>query len=81
MAPDTLVASDIHRAIKSAAGNLAVSLELFDVYRGTGVVAGSRSLAFRLRLQAGDRTLTDDEVAAVRQKCIDAAAKLGATLR
>jgi phenylalanyl-tRNA synthetase beta chain len=58
-----------------------VSLDIFDIYRGKGVAEGSRSLAFRLRLQAPDRTLTDDEVAGVRQKCIDAAAKLGATLR
>ena len=81
VAPDSLVASDIQRAIKSAAGNLAVSLDLFDVYRGAGVAEGSRSLAFRLRLQAADRTLTDDEVAGVRQKCIDAVGKLGASLR
>lgn len=81
VAPDTVVASDIQRALKSAAGQLAVSLDIFDIYRGKGVAEGSRSLAFRLRLQAPDRTLTDDEVAGVRQKCIDAAAKLGATLR
>ena len=79
--PDAVVASDIQRALKSAAGQLAVSLDIFDIYRGKGVAEGSRSLAFRLRLQAPDRTLTDDEVAGVRQKCIDAAAKLGATLR
>ncbi|MEY2626975.1 MAG: phenylalanyl-tRNA synthetase beta chain [Actinomycetota bacterium] len=81
VASDDLAAFDLHRALKSAAGNLAVSLELFDVYRGKGVESGSRSLAYRLRLQAADRTLTDDEVSAVRQKCIDAAAKVGAVLR
>jgi phenylalanyl-tRNA synthetase beta chain len=81
VAPDTLVAADVHRAIKSAAGNMAVSLELFDVYRGKGVAEGSRSLAYRLRLQAADRTLTDDEVAGIRAKCIAAAEKLGAKLR
>ncbi|MEY3166755.1 MAG: Ferredoxin-fold anticodon binding domain, partial [Actinomycetota bacterium] len=41
----------------------------------------SRSLAFRLRLQAHDRTLTDADVATVREKCIAGAAKLGAQLR
>jgi phenylalanyl-tRNA synthetase beta chain len=81
VAPDAVSAADVHRALKSAAGNLAVVLELFDVYRGKGVAEGSRSLAYRLRLQAPDRTLTDDEVAAVRQKCIAAAEKLGAKLR
>ena len=42
---------------------------------------GSRSLAYRLRLQAGDRTLTDADVAQVRDKVVAAAAKLGAQLR
>ena len=81
VAADTVAAADVHRALKSAAGNLAVGLDLFDVYRGKGVPEGSRSLAYRLRLQAADRTLTDDEVAGVRQKCIAAAEKLGANLR
>ncbi len=46
-----------------------------------GVADGERSLAFRLRLQAGDHTLTDDELTAVRAKVVAAVAKLGATLR
>ena len=52
------------RAIAGAAGELLADLELFDVYRGPGIDAGQRSLAFRLRLQAADHTLTDAEVAA-----------------
>jgi phenylalanyl-tRNA synthetase beta subunit len=32
-------------------------------------------------LQAVDRTLTDSEVTTIRQRCLDAAAKLGAHLR
>jgi phenylalanyl-tRNA synthetase beta chain len=40
-------------------------VELFDVYRGKGLPDGSKSLAFALTFRAGDRTLTDDEVAKV----------------
>jgi len=54
---------------------------LFDVYRGQGVGGGSRSLAYRLRLQALDRTLDDTELASIRDKAIAAVTKLGATLR
>ena len=43
--------------------------------------ADSRSLAYRLRLQALDRTLTDDELTELRNKIIAGVAKLGATLR
>jgi phenylalanyl-tRNA synthetase beta chain len=53
---------------------------LFDVYR-SDASSESRSLAFRLRLQAADRTLTDADIAEVRDKCIAGAGKLGAQLR
>lgn len=79
--PDSVPAERIDKALRQAAGSLLVDLELFDVYRGPGVEPGARSLAFRLRLQALDRTLTDADVADVRRACIAAAAKAGAVLR
>jgi len=78
---DDVPAERLDKAIRQGAGNLLVSLELFDVYRGESVGADRRSLAFRLRLQAPDRNLTDADVAAVRDKVAAAAAKLGAELR
>jgi len=52
------------------------------VYRGQGVAEGKRSLAYALRLQAADRTLTDADVAATRGQIIDAVqSQLPATLR
>ncbi|MGB8861223.1 MAG: phenylalanine--tRNA ligase subunit beta [Ilumatobacteraceae bacterium] len=79
--PLTVTAEKVDKAIRQAAGALLVDLTLFDVYRGDGLPAGTRSLAYRLRLQALDRTLTDDDVASVRAKAEAASAKLGATLR
>ncbi len=78
---ETVPADKLDKAIRQAAGNLLVDVALFDVYRGVGVAEGSRSLAYRLRLQAHDHTLTDTEVAAVRTKIVTVAAKLGAHLR
>lgn len=78
--PSSVTAEKIDKALRQAAGSLLVSLELFDVYRADAS-AESRSLAFRLRLQAADRTLTDADIAAVRDRCVAAAAKLGAPLR
>lgn len=61
---------------------LVWSVRLFDVYRGVPVADGSRSLAFAIRLQAVDRTLTDTEVAEVRTGLINAVEQAhGATLR
>ena len=78
---DAVPAEKLDKAIRQAASGLLVDLSLFDVYRGAGVVDGSRSLAYRLRLQAADRTLTDTEVAAVRAKIVAVTGKLGAQLR
>ena len=75
-------ADAVGRCLRDAAGDLLVDLSLFDVYRGDAVREGRRSLAFALRLQATDRTLTDAEVAELRQRCIDAVeGSLPATLR
>ena len=79
--PDSVIAETVEKAIKQAAGALLVELALFDVYRGAGVADGSRSLAYRLRLQALDRTLGVVELTDLRNKVITGVAKLGATLR
>lgn len=50
------------------------SVQLFDVFRGESVGEGKRSLAYRIRVQALDHTLKDEELAGLRQKLIDAAA-------
>ena len=70
---DAVPAGDLQATIRGAAGELLVDLALFDVYRGSQVADGHRSLAYRLRFQALDRTLTDAEVATIRQRIIDAA--------
>lgn len=79
--PETCSASDLHRALRQAGGKRVVSVELFDVYRGAGVPDGSRSLAFRLRLQEESSTVNERTVADVREACRAAAAKLGGELR
>jgi phenylalanyl-tRNA synthetase beta chain len=79
--PDDVAAERVEKAIRQAGSALLVGLELFDVYRGSGVAVGARSLAYRLRLQAADRTLADDDVATVRQRVDAAVAKLGGRLR
>ena len=79
--PEDVPAEKLGKAIRQGAGSLLVDLDLFDVYRGDGIGAGRRSLAYRLRLQAPDRNLTDADVADVRQRVTKATAKLGAELR
>jgi phenylalanyl-tRNA synthetase beta chain len=80
--PEPVPAEAVEATLRSGAGALLERISLFDAYRGTGLVEGTRSLAFRLRFTAPDRTLTDADVASVRQACIDAVTGAhGATLR
>ena len=74
-------AASISRALKQATGSALDGLQIFDVYRGADLPSGSRSIGFRIRLRASDRTLTDDEVAEIRGRCIEAVAKVGGRLR
>lgn len=70
-APVEVSVANLQRSITKAAGKLLESVELFDEYRGENVPQGQRSLAFRLIYRAGDRTLTDEEVAPAMQKVRD----------
>ena len=65
-------ASAVEQTLRRAAGDELQGLQLFDVFRSDQMAQGSRSLAFSLKLQAKDRTLTDEEVGGVRQRCIQA---------
>ena len=78
----SVLASDVESALRSGAGELLESLRLFDVYEGPQVGEGRKSLAFALRLRAPDRTLSVDDITAVREGALAAAAAaVGASLR
>ena len=79
---DAFPASAVEAALRRAAGEFLVHLHLFDVFRNPERLGPEcRSVAWRLRLQAADRTLTDAEVGKIRTACITAATTAGATLR
>jgi len=65
-------ATDLLATLEDAAGDLLGWVRLFDTYRGEGVREGHRSLAYRVRLQAVDRTLTETEIADARDRLIAA---------
>ncbi len=75
-------AAALHATLAGAGGDLLEHVWLFDAYRSAQLGPGRRSLAFRLRFRAHDRTLADTDLAAVRQRAIDAVvAGHGAELR
>ncbi len=58
--PENVPASQVQHLIERV--RLVERAELFDVYAGENVPEGTRSLAFRIRFRASDRTLTNEDV-------------------
>jgi phenylalanyl-tRNA synthetase beta chain len=72
----------VRDALATGAGELLEDLRLFDVYTGSPVPAGSRSLAYAFTFRAADRTLTTEEARAAFESAVaTAASATGATLR
>ena len=79
--PNDVTVMAMQDAITAALGDICESVRCFDVYSGGQVPAGHRSLAFALRLRAGDRTLSEAELADARERAVAAGAALGGQLR
>ena len=79
---EAVTVANCEEVITASAGKLLRGVRLFDIYRGTGVPDGKKSMAFSLELRADDRTLTDSDSEAVISKVLTALSeKLGAVLR
>lgn len=72
----------IEDVIRKEGKKILEGVKLFDVYRGKQVEEGKKSVAFALTYRDKDKTLTDEEVAEVHGKVLDALKeKLNAVLR
>ncbi len=79
---EALTVAEVESVMTAAAGKLLRNIRLFDIYRGTGVPEGKKSVAFSLELRADDRTLTDTDSEGVVSKVLAALKeKLNVTLR
>ena len=79
---ETVTVAQAENVITAAAGKLLRNIRLFDIYRGTGIAEGKKSMAFSLELRADDRTLTDTDSEQVVTKVLTALEKeLNAVLR
>jgi phenylalanyl-tRNA synthetase beta chain len=72
LVPEGVRAADVDAVIREAAGELLESLVAFDLYEGSGVEAGHRSIAWRLTLRHPERTLRDKEIEGRRAKILAA---------
>lgn len=66
--PEALTADKVLAELTAAGGDLLESAQLFDVYQGESIAAGTKSLAFALTYRLADRQLNDKEVDKAHQK-------------
>ncbi|QNO29243.1 phenylalanine--tRNA ligase subunit beta [Sphingopyxis sp. OPL5] len=81
LAPDSLAAGDLVRAVKGADKAVITDARLFDRFAGQGVPEGQVSLAVEVVLQPAEKSFAEAELKAIADKVVAAAAKLGAVLR
>ncbi|MBF7097095.1 phenylalanine--tRNA ligase subunit beta [Alkalibacter mobilis] len=62
LASEEIPAGDIESLIRQSGGNLLKEVSLFDVYQGSQIQKGQKSMAYSLYFQAKDRTLTEIEI-------------------
>ena len=70
-----LESKDIEKVIKNAGGSLLTDIEVFDVYTGSNVPEGKKSIAYSLTFADSKKTLTDEEVNNLLNKVIDSVCK------
>ena len=70
LVPDGTAAAEVERVLRASGGDLLERVVLFDEYRGEGLPAGVRSLAWRLTFRDPVRTLRDKEIEGRRQKIL-----------
>ena len=63
-------AAELAAAMREAAGPELREVRVFDEYRGEQIGAGKRSLAFRVAFGSRERTLTDEDAAAIRSRIV-----------
>jgi phenylalanyl-tRNA synthetase beta chain len=78
---DGKAVGDLVRAVAGADKALIAGVAVFDVYRGTGVPEGMKSVALEVSIQPREATLTEPEIESLSASIVGAAGKLGATLR
>ncbi len=77
----TIPVLTLEKAIRRGIGATLESVKLFDVYEGSQIPAGQKSVAFNITLRSADHTLSDDEINRIMNKIMKNLTAAGAVLR
>ncbi len=79
--PRKILAGDVEAVLRKNGGQILESYHLFDIYEGSQIKEGYKSMAYSISFRAKDRTLEDKDVTQVMKRILDGLSKLGVELR
>ena len=79
--PQNILAGDIERVIEQRGGKILEEYRLFDIYEGSQIQAGFKSVAYSITFRAKDRTLEESDVSGAMKKILNGLEGLGIELR
>ena len=79
--PKKVMVGEIEHVIVQRGGKLLESCQLFDIYQGSQIKEGFKSVAYSITFRAKDRTLLDSDVNAAMKKILNGLEQLGIELR
>ena len=79
--PKSILAGDIEDVIEQRGGKILEGYELFDIYEGSQIKEGFKSVAYSITFRAKDRTLEDGDVTGAMKKILNGLEALGIELR
>ena len=79
--PKSILAGDIEKVIAQRGGKILEDYQLFDIYEGTQIKAGYKSMAYSITFRAKDRTLEESDISGAMKKILNGLEGLGIELR
>ena len=79
--PKTVLAGQIEAIIGQRGGKILESCHLFDIYEGTQIKEGYKSVAYSITFRAKDRTLEENDITAAMKKILNGLESMGIELR
>lgn len=79
--PEQILAGEIEALFAQRGGKMLESCELFDIYEGSQIKEGYKSLAYKLTFRLKDRTLEESDITSVMKKIMNGLDRMGIELR
>ncbi len=79
---EDITAGQVEDIIRGKGGKLVEEVKLFDIYRGSQITEGYKSMAYAITYRSDEKTLTEEDISKVHNKILNSLAnQVGAALR